>query len=97
MQPLQELRARRMIAQLLAPSAAHRGIGVDADTLYQETSAPIHVLNHLYAVQGQNYNAGVRAIALRAACSAETVLEGIHDYDIVRSWPMRGTLHIFDS
>lgn len=93
MQPLQELRARRMIAQLLAPSAAHRGIGVDADTLYQETSAPIHVLNHLYAVQGQNYNAGVRAIALRAACSAETVLEGIHDYDIVRSWPMRGTLH----
>ena len=59
MQPLQELRARRMIAQLLAPSAAHRGIGVDADTLYQETSAPIHVLNHLYAVQGQNYNAGV--------------------------------------
>ena len=90
MQPLQELRARRMIAQLLAPSAAHRGIGVDTDTLYQETNAPIHVLNHLYAVQGQNYNAGVRAIALRAGCSTDTVLEGIHDYSIVRSWPMAG-------
>ena len=93
MQPLQELRARRMIAQLLAPSAAHRDIGVDADTLRQETNAAVYALDHLYAVQGQNYNAGVRAIALRAGCSTDTVLEGIHDYSIVRSWPMRGTLH----
>ena len=52
MQPLQELRARRMIAQLLAPSAAHRDIGVDADTLRQETNAAVYALDHLYAVQG---------------------------------------------
>ena len=53
MQPLQELRARRMIAQLLAPSAAHRDIGVDADTLRQETNAAVYALDHLYAVQGK--------------------------------------------
>lgn len=47
MQPLQELRARRMIAQLLAPSATHRDIGVDTNTLQQETNAAVYALDHL--------------------------------------------------
>lgn len=52
-----ELLARRLIAQGLAPSAVRPPL----------TSA-LDVAEHLLALQGQTYNAGVRALSLRAEC-----------------------------
>ena len=77
-----ELLARRLIAQGLAPSAARP----------QAVSA-LDVAEQLLALQGQTYDAGVRALSLRAGCDDDKVLEEIKSYRVVRCWPQRGTLH----
>ena len=84
---LPELRARRLIAQGLAPSAARPA-----------TTSPLAAAEHLMAVQGQNYAAGVRALALRstqgsAAPDDAAVLNAIDEFQVVRCWPQRGTVH----
>lgn len=84
--PRKELQARRLIAQGLAASAAR-----------PELSSPHEVTQHLLALQGQTFKAGVRAIAVRVNNGQkpqdEGVLASIDAHDIVRCWPMRGTLH----
>ncbi|GAB2516427.1 hypothetical protein CATRI_12925 [Corynebacterium atrinae] len=82
MDPLDELRARRLIAQGLAPSAA-------APRLDSATA----VTTHLLALQGQNYRAGIRAIALRCSLDDAAVLAAVDKHRVVRGWPQRGTLH----
>ncbi|MDO4916839.1 MAG: winged helix DNA-binding domain-containing protein [Rothia sp. (in: high G+C Gram-positive bacteria)] len=86
MDPVQELQARRLIAQGLAFSAARPSL-----------DSPVDVAQHLLALQGQTYRAGVRAIALRcnngAGMHDEEVHQAIASHHIVRGWPMRGTLH----
>ncbi|MCZ9298420.1 MULTISPECIES: winged helix DNA-binding domain-containing protein [Corynebacterium] len=77
-----ELLARRLIAQGLAPSAAR-------PTLV----SALDVAEHLLALQGQTYDAGIRALALRAGCDEQKVLEDIARFRVVRCWPQRGTLH----
>lgn len=82
MDQLDELRARRLIAQGLAPSAA-------APTLDSAAA----VTTHLLALQGQNYRAGIRAIALRSSLDDAAVLAAVDKHEVVRGWPQRGTLH----
>ncbi|MEJ5920683.1 winged helix DNA-binding domain-containing protein [Corynebacterium sp. H78] len=99
---LAELRARRLIAQGLAYSAARPMVA----------SAPVDVARHMIALQGQNYDAGVRALAVRVKEAAssrsdadtdplqdatESALNSIADFEIVRCWPQRGTLHFLPS
>ncbi|AGF73734.1 winged helix DNA-binding domain-containing protein [Corynebacterium halotolerans] len=79
---LVELRARRLIAQGLAPTAARDAL-----------TGPVDVARHLLALQGQTYPAGIRAIALRADVDDAEVLAAVDRYEIVRAWPQRGTLH----
>ncbi len=79
---LAELRARRLIAQGLASSAAR-----------PELNRPTDVTRHLLALQGQTYPAGIRAIALRAGVDDGEVLAAVDKFEIVRAWPQRGTLH----
>ncbi|WP_293768125.1 winged helix DNA-binding domain-containing protein [uncultured Corynebacterium sp.] len=82
---LPELRARRLIAQGLASSAARPA-----------TDTPLAAARHLLAVQGQTYDAGIRALALRispAAPDDAAVLSAVGSLAVVRSWPVRGTLH----
>lgn len=79
---LRELRARRLIAQGLSPSDA-----------LPRLSRPEDAVRHMFAVQGQTYPAGIRAIALRAGVEDDQVLESIRQHQIVRAWPQRGTLH----
>lgn len=79
---LAELRARRLIAQGLAPAAARPRL-----------STPLQVARHLLALQGQNHAAGIRAIALRAGVGVAEVHEAIARQEITRGWPQRGTLH----
>lgn len=77
-----ELRARRLIAQGLAPTAARPAL-----------HSPGEVARHLLALQGQNYSAGIRAIALRAGVTEPEVLAAVAEREIIRTWPQRGTLH----
>lgn len=52
------------------------------------------VLQSLCAIQAQDYLGALWAIALRTVASTEADIEqAIADRQIVRSWPMRGTIH----
>jgi hypothetical protein len=55
---------------------------------------PAAAVRHLLALQGQDAAGVVRSIALRTRRrSGQAVLEAYDAGEIVRSWPMRGTLH----
>ncbi|TQL47811.1 winged helix DNA-binding protein [Homoserinimonas aerilata] len=73
----------RLTAQLVAarPSAA--------------ISRPADVVRRMLAMQAQDFPASVWAVALRLpGGTAAHVLQALTDGSIVRSWPMRGTLHL---
>jgi hypothetical protein len=73
------LRAQRLRSQLLDGTEA----------------SPLEVVRTLGAVQAQNALAGRWAIGLRAAGATDGDIERLYaDGAIVRSWTMRGTLHI---
>jgi hypothetical protein len=56
--------------------------------------APADVVRHLGAVQAQDYRGGLWAIGLRTIGATETSVElALAEKSIVRSWPLRGTLH----
>lgn len=77
-----DLLAHRLIAQGLAPSAARPTL-----------ASALDVAEHLLALQGQTYDAGIRSLALRAGCDEQKVLEDVARFRVVRCWPQRGTLH----
>lgn len=59
-----------------------------------DLNKPIDVVRSLGAVQAQDYLGALWAIGLRMKTSSEADIEkAITDGSIVRSWPMRGTLH----
>jgi hypothetical protein len=52
------------------------------------------VVRHLGAVQAQDYRGGLWAVGLRARGADESTVEkALADRSILRTWPMRGTLH----
>jgi hypothetical protein len=56
---------------------------------------PNEVVGHLGAVQAQDYAAMKWAIGLRLPGATEATIEqAISDREIVRTWPLRGTLHV---
>jgi len=72
----------RLTAQLVAARPA--GIARPAD-----------VVRRMLAMQAQDFPASVWAVAVRLPGStAADVLGALADGEIVRSWPMRGTLHL---
>ncbi len=57
-------------------------------------NAPGEVVSHLVALQAQDYNAAKWSVALRAGAISDTrIEEAIARKEIIRTWPMRGTLH----
>lgn len=55
---------------------------------------PEDVAKHLLAMQSQDYNGGLWSLGLRTKqASQHDVEQAIADRKIVRTWPMRGTLH----
>lgn len=59
-----------------------------------EFKEPGHVVEWLGAVQAQDYSGSLWAIGLRTASATEQDVEqAIADRRIIRTWPMRGTLH----
>lgn len=76
---------RRRLAQL---RLAAQGIGAT------RLQTPAEVVRHLLAMQAQDFGSAKWAVALRTAAATEAqVLAAIEAREIVRSWPMRGTLH----
>jgi Winged helix DNA-binding domain len=74
------LAARRLSAQSIVDPS--QGSAVD-------------VVERMLAFQAQDFAGALWSIGLRSAGSTEaTVLAALASGDIVRSWPMRGTLHI---
>ncbi len=58
-------------------------------------ASPLEAVQRLLAVQGQDYPGVLTSLALRAADrSRAEVLAALDRGEIVRSWPMRGTLHL---
>lgn len=55
---------------------------------------PAEVVRTLAAVQGQDWYASLWAIGLRAGVSRSAVLDSLSNGEVVRSWPMRGTVHL---
>jgi hypothetical protein len=75
-----ELLARRLAQQLLASPA---------------TCDPAEVVAHLGAVQAQDYGQSLWAVGLRTrAATVSTVEAAIEHGTILRTWPMRGTIHL---
>ena len=52
------------------------------------------LLEHLMAIQGQDFPAAVNAIALRGEVSVQDVFYAFSAGGIVRTWPMRSTVHL---
>lgn len=69
----------RLIAQRLAPAT---------------TSSPASAVRHMTCLQAQDFRSGRSAVALRAGCAVTDVEAALNAGEIVRSWPMRGTLHL---
>lgn len=60
---------------------------------HQSPLQPAEVVASLGAMQAQDYAGGLWAIGLRADVTESDVIQAIAAHKIVRSWPMRGTLH----
>lgn len=55
----------------------------------------VGVVGHLLAVQAQDYPAGLQAVGLRGTgLTAAQVAAALAAGELVRTWPMRGTLHL---
>jgi hypothetical protein len=77
--PASEVLVRRLAAQRISSA---------------EERDPATVVSRLCAMQAQDYAAALWAVGLRARSAREDDVEqAVRDRRIVRTWPMRGTLH----
>lgn len=84
---MKELLQRRLVNQRLAPPEQPNAPAL---------ATPAEVVRWFGAVQAQELPGALYAVALRMANGAATeqgVERAIADRDIVRTWPMRGTIH----
>jgi len=58
-------------------------------------ASPVEAVRRLGAVQAQDFPGAVTSVALRTAVRRRKDVEvALDDGEIVRTWPMRGTLHL---
>ncbi|WP_225755727.1 winged helix DNA-binding domain-containing protein [Actinotalea sp. Marseille-Q4924] len=58
---------------------------------------PREAVAHLTAVQSQDLPGALRSVALRTGSTVADVVRAVDGGEVVRTWPMRGTLHLVDS
>ncbi|MDA3147320.1 AlkZ family DNA glycosylase [Leucobacter sp. UCMA 4100] len=75
----------RMRGLLLARAAA---------TAPSNTPTPAQVVQHLTALQGQDWYASLWAVGVRSGATRAAVHDALANGEVVRSWPMRGTVHL---
>ncbi len=77
-----EIVAQRLVHQAVGPS---------------DLGSPHEVIKWMGAVQAQDYRSSLWAVGLRMApaiaCNEATIEQAFAERKIVRTWPMRGTLH----
>ncbi|EWT01164.1 hypothetical protein N865_11020 [Intrasporangium oryzae NRRL B-24470] len=56
-------------------------------------ASALEVVHHLGALQAQDYQSGVWSLGVRSGLTLAEVEEAVLRREIVRTWPMRGTLH----
>lgn len=79
----------RMHALGLAPAAASNA------TRTNTTDRVVSVVNHLFALQGQDWRSSKWAIGVRSpGLTSHDIVAAFNERRIVRSWPMRGTVHL---
>lgn len=82
----QDLRRLRLRAQLLTQPRESTGSGVDR---------VVDVARHMTAVQGQDWRSSRWALGVRApGTTVQDVSDAFNTGRILRSWPMRGTVHV---
>jgi hypothetical protein len=65
-----------------------------AHALTSQLDTPLAVAERLLAMQAQDFAAACWALGVRAAKAKQTdVIAALEQGEIIRSWPMRGTLH----
>lgn len=68
---------------------------LSAQGLAAPLPSAVAVVEHLLALQAQDYPASLQATALRGAgVTASAVARALDAGELVRTWPMRGTLHV---
>jgi hypothetical protein len=77
------LRRARMSALGLAPP-----LGTTASP-----ASALDVTRSLGALQAQDYLSGAWSLGVRSGLTLAEVEQAVHDRQIVRTWPMRGTIH----
>lgn len=55
---------------------------------------PVDVVSWFGAMQAQDYASGLWSVGVRTHGSLDQVSRSLADYQIVRTWPMRGTIHL---
>jgi len=72
-----------------------RSLGVIPTPGENHCATPLQIVTRLGALQGQDYPGVLWSIGLRALGTSEAVIEAAFARrEIVRTWPMRGTLHV---
>ncbi|MGO4599762.1 winged helix DNA-binding domain-containing protein [Terrabacter sp. 2RAF25] len=77
------LRRARMAALGLAPALGSAAASVPA----------LEVTRSLGALQAQDYGSGVWSLGVRSGLTLAEVEQAVERREIVRTWPMRGTIH----
>ena len=77
---------RRLLAELRLTAQGIAGEPLDS---------PAHVVNHMLAMQAQDFRGALWSVGLRTASATTADVErALAERQVVRSWPMRGTLHL---
>lgn len=79
------LRRARMAALGLTPMLGAASPAVPASAL--------EVARELGALQAQDYGSGAWSLGVRSGLTLAQVEQAVHDREVVRTWPMRGTIH----
>ncbi len=77
------MRRTRLVALGLAPALGDASTPVSA----------LEVTRHLGALQAQDYASGAWSLGVRSGLTLEQVEQAVRDREVVRTWPMRGTIH----
>lgn len=63
------------------------------DIISNDPTTPLEVIQHLGAMQAQDYHGSLWALGLRTGYTQKQIIEAVESRRIIRTWPQRGTLH----
>ncbi len=79
---------RRLRRERLAAQGLHPVLGTAGSP-----ATALSVVQRLGALQAQEYGSGAWSLGVRAGLTRAEVEQAVRDREIVRTWPMRGTIH----